>query len=124
MRTRFEKIWKPFSVSILLVAIWYIYENRIGILDTLIYGREGYIDLDIAILLVGGVLVFSLQNFIAVSLTHRRLALKINFVVLTVWGAYWSYGSLTSGEGQGYAVFGLKILLITAAPILWVHRKI
>ncbi|HIP24196.1 MAG TPA: hypothetical protein EYG79_11475 [Rhodobacteraceae bacterium] len=74
-------------------------------------------------LLAAGVALFSIQNIVATPLTTPQRARTINIAVLAAWGIYWGYGSISVGEGQGYAIFGLQLFFIAAVPILWVHRK-
>lgn len=106
-----------------MVAFWFVYHYWESLRDATFYGREAHIDYSVAVLLVAGAALFSIQNIIATPLATPQRARIINIAVLAAWGTYWGYGSIAVGEGQDYAIFGLKLLLITAAPILWVHRK-
>ncbi len=110
-------------MSLVLATVWFAYHYWDGILGVIFNGQGTYVDFDVAMLLVGGVTVFSLQNIVATPFSTSKRALIINVAVLAAWGAYLGYGSITVSEGQGYAIFGLKLLFIAAAPILWAHRK-
>jgi len=110
--TKLRNVWLPYCISILLALVWISLEYRTSLFDF------AYYHIVLAVLSV-----FSIQNIVATPLTTPHRARAINIAVLAAWGIYLGYGAATVGEGQGYAVFGLKLFFITAAPILWAHRK-